>query len=96
MSVAPGTPFGSPSSSPDDEVITVRISVEAQHLEELLEALAGLSFPVNPRIDHRHLTSVVEFAAAPSRLTDVRRTVKCAGFDPRSVEVQQSPRVLPS
>ena len=33
--------------------IVARVLVEPRHLEELLEGLAGLDFPVNPELQHR-------------------------------------------
>ncbi|MEZ5353603.1 MAG: hypothetical protein R2762_13275 [Bryobacteraceae bacterium] len=36
----------------DGRLVTVRVSVEASLLEDLLEALAELDFPINPQIHH--------------------------------------------
>ena len=80
-------------------LISVSIAVDPRHLESLLEALAQVSFPVNPQIYHdaslvyryadRHEESqpvtLVEFPAYGSRLEEVRRAVAAYGFDPATV-----------
>jgi hypothetical protein len=42
------TPF-----SLEGDLVSLRISVEPRLLEDLLEALAQLDFPVNPQLYHR-------------------------------------------
>ena len=77
-------------------LICVSISVDPQHLESLLEALAQVPFPVNPQIYHdaavvyrfaddheeTEATTLVEFPAYESRLDEVRSAVAAFGFDP--------------
>ena len=68
----------------------------------MLEALAQVSFPINPQIYHdaaivyvypdrpprrREATTLVEFPAYAARLDEVRRAVESHGFDPASVHV---------
>ncbi|HTK76850.1 MAG TPA: hypothetical protein VL371_16405 [Gemmataceae bacterium] len=81
--------------------MSVSISVDARHLESLLEALAELNFPINPQIYHdaaliyrypdRHEetedTTLVEFPAYEAQLDHVRRALDAYGFDPRALHV---------
>ncbi|MBL8237206.1 MAG: hypothetical protein JNM66_07300 [Bryobacterales bacterium] len=59
------------ASREEGELLLVRLCVESRQLEEVLEALAGLPFPVNPDLRHSGLNSVVEFPAYESRLDSV-------------------------
>jgi hypothetical protein len=75
-------------------LLSIRISVEPRRLEELLDALAGMSFPVNPEIHHPlpgfpgiRQPTVVEFPAFENRLEEVRNALKLRGFDPASAQV---------
>ena len=69
-------------SSRDGELISVRAHVEARLLEDLLEALAEIPYPVNPEIYHLGGTggSVVEFPAYASWLEEIHRGLQRAGF----------------
>ena len=71
----------------EGELVSVRISVEPKVLEDVLEALAGLDFPVNPQLYHKPALVTVEFPAWSARLDDVRRVLREHGFSPGSVEV---------
>lgn len=75
-------------------LLSIRILVEPRLLEDLLEALAEVSFPVNPEIRHpaaapagRRLQTTVEFPAYESRLEEIRSTLSRHGFDPRAARV---------
>ena len=66
----------------DGELVAVRIKVEPRLLEEALEALAEVPFPINPGIHHQAGTaSIIEFPAYRSRLDEVRRSLRIHGFD---------------
>jgi len=71
----------------DGALVTVSIGVDPRHLESLLEALAQVSFPINPQIYHDTLTRV-EFPAYDTQLDEVRRALKAYGFDPQSVQIE--------
>ncbi len=74
--------------SPEGELVFLRISVEPRLLEELLEALAQLSFPVNPQLYHRPAQVVVEFPAYSERLGEVRSALaRCV--NPASLEIHR-------
>jgi hypothetical protein len=63
----------------EGELVVVSITVEPHQLEELLDALAHVPFPVNPQIYHQR--GVVEFPAYAQRVPDVRATLAAFGFD---------------
>jgi hypothetical protein len=100
MSVWPETvPAHAALLGNEGELISISIAVDPRHLESLLEALAQVSFPVNPQIYHdaclvyRYAdradesvpVTLVEFPAYGSRLDEVRHAVTSYGFDPASV-----------
>ena len=71
------------------ELLSLLISVEPKLLEELLEALAQLEFPVNPQLRHQPPQVTVEFPAYSSRLEEVRDALRSHGFDPASLETSR-------
>jgi len=66
-------------SSPDGELVSVKINVDPRYLEDLLECLAELDFPVNPQIVHGRPT-LVEFPAYEAKMASLRKTLQSAGF----------------
>ena len=62
------------------ELVRVRVSTDPRRLEELLDCLAGLSFPINPQIYHG-VPTIVEFPAFDSILPDVQSVLLTRGFD---------------
>jgi hypothetical protein len=74
----------------EGELISIRISIEPRLLEELLEALAEVDFPVNPQIYHAagpRSDTLVEFPAYASRLDEVRLVLLRRGFDTQALHV---------
>ncbi|HEU0120691.1 MAG TPA: hypothetical protein VFQ91_09215 [Bryobacteraceae bacterium] len=67
------------ASREEGALLLVRLRIESRQLEDLLETLADLPFPVNPELCHAGLVSVVEFPAFETRLALVREAV--APFD---------------
>jgi hypothetical protein len=90
MSVWQATPAPDPPlCGAGGELISVSISVEPSGLEDLLETLALLSFPVNPEIDHAaQPDTIVEFPAYAGDLDEVLRALENAGFDRSRVTVR--------
>lgn len=87
MSVWPSAVPGHPLlSGPHGELVQVRVSTDPRLLEELLECLAGVPFPINPSIIHGRPT-VVEFPAYEARLYAVRDALRTYGFDPTSISI---------
>ena len=84
------------------ELISVRITVEPHQLEDLLEALAGISFPVNPQLHHQAVivglnaggrreskaATLVEFPAYQNDLPEVRSKLEAAGFGPGCISTR--------
>lgn len=101
MSVWPDIAVESPLSGREGDLVSISIRVEARYLESMLEALAQVSFPINPQIYHdaamvyvypdghqeAEATTLVEFPAYAARLDEVRRAVESHGFDPATVHV---------
>ena len=71
----------------DGELVLVRVTVEPRLLEDLLEILAQLDFPVNPELQHRPGQVTVEFPAYLARTDEVRRALQVRGFGSSAVEV---------
>jgi hypothetical protein len=90
-------------SGREGALVSVSIAVDPRHLESLLEALAQLSFPINPQIYHdaaliyrypnrreeTESTTLVEFPAYEPHLSLVRDTLQAFGFDPSDLHVSE-------
>jgi len=94
MGVWPHT--ASALSSSEGALVSISISVDPRHLEDLLEALAQIEFPINPQIYHDAVvvrgdttspTTLVEFPAYGGRLEEVRRVLQSNGFDPEAAQI---------
>jgi len=70
----------------EGELVLLRVAVEPRLLEDLLETLAGLEFPVNPQLYHRPAHVTVEFPAYSARVEEVRQLLQRHGFSPASLE----------
>lgn len=64
------------ASREEGELLLARVRVSGRHLEDLLETLASLSFPVNPDLSHAGLESVVSFPVYAHRLPAVEEAVR--------------------
>jgi hypothetical protein len=71
----------------EGELVSLRIAVDPRHLEDLLEALALLDFPVNPQLYHQPGQVTVEFPAYSARVQEVRAAIRNLGFSPEILEV---------
>jgi hypothetical protein len=71
----------------EGELVSLRIRVEPRLLEDLLEALSSLDFPVNPQLYHRPAQVTVEFPAYSAQVEHVREALRGNGFNPQSLEV---------
>lgn len=91
MSVWPAPATEPPSLyGTEGELVSLLVSVDPRHLEELLETLAQLEFPVNPRITHNHSRVTVGFPAYSGRVDEVRKLLDRSGFDTACLEVAQA------
>ncbi len=87
MSVWPDSLPGCPLlTGREGELVQVRIDTDPRLLEDLLECLSSVPFPINPQIYHGRPT-IVEFPAYAQHLKDVRDGLRAFGFDPASVRV---------
>lgn len=99
MSSSPAFASNNPLSSTEGALVSVSIRVEPRDLEDLLEALARVDFPINPQIyheaeivsrdsqgfEHPELTTLVEFPAYFGRVDGVYAALESEGFDRESV-----------
>ena len=99
MSVWPNNSVAPSLQSSEGALISVSVSVEPRLLEDLLEALAQIEFPINPQIYHdaalRYVyadgreevapTTLVDFPAYADRLPEIRRMLQLYGFAPDSL-----------
>jgi hypothetical protein len=81
-------PFTPVLASSEGELVAVRISVEPRLLEDTLEALAQVPFPINPEICHGWPT-IVEFPAYRSRLAELRAVLQRNGIPAQTVDVSR-------
>ena len=69
------------------ELISLRITAEPKLLEDLLETLSSVDFPVNPQLYHRHAEVAVEFPAYSDQVQEVREALRRDGFDTAALKV---------
>jgi hypothetical protein len=85
MSVRPqDAPVPACLTGSEGDLVSVRICEEPRLLEKLLDALASVSFPVNPQIYHQAAVgpvTIVEFPAFSNQLTEVRLALSASGLD---------------
>ena len=88
-------------SGREGALVSVSIGVDPRHLEDLLEALAQISFPINPQIYHdaevvyrypdereeSEVVTLVEFPAYSAQLDEVEHVLEARGFDQSDIEV---------
>ncbi len=75
-------------SGREGSLVSIRISTDHRHVEDLLEALALASFPVNPQLYHRPSNVTVEFPAWSRQIDEVRQLLAAHHFDPAAVRVR--------
>ena len=81
-------PIGIPLlTGAEGELVQVRVSAEPRALEELLDCLASVPFPINPQIYHG-VPTVVEFPAWENKLHFVRDALRAYGFDAESLQTR--------
>jgi len=85
----------------EGELVSVSVTVEPRDLEDLLEALAALDFPINPQIYHdaavvyvdrgggqrEEPATIVEFPAYAGGLPKIRSVLEASGFGSQAVSV---------
>ncbi len=73
----------------EGELISLCIATEPRDLENLLDVLASLDFPVNPQLYHRPAEVLVEFPAYSNQVGHVRDELLRHGFDGGSVQLSR-------
>lgn len=73
-------------SSSQGELVLVRVTIEPRLLEDLLDRLSGLSFPINPQLFHGVPTRV-EFPAYSGYLPEVQEALQSFGSDEPPLQV---------
>jgi hypothetical protein len=73
----------------EGELISLAIATEPKLLENLLEALASLDFPVNPQLYHRPAEVLVEFPAYSTQVEQVRDALLKQGFDASGIQMSR-------
>ena len=73
----------------DGELISISIATDPKQLEDLLEALAGLDFPVNPQLYHRPSEVTVEFPAYSTQVESVRDALALEGLGAGEIQVSR-------
>ena len=85
----------------DGELVSVSVTVAPLDLEDLLESLAALDFPINPQIYHDAAVvyvahegtervepaTIVEFPAYAGRLAKIRGVLEASGFSGAAISV---------
>jgi hypothetical protein len=74
-------------SGAQGELVTLTYAVDHRHLEDLLEALASISFPVNPQLYHQPASVSVEFPAYSNSVPEVRAALVRFGFPPDDLKI---------
>ena len=88
--------------SNDGELVSVHVSIDPRLLEQLLETLANLSFPINPQIYHQagvgyvhadgredlEPATRVEFPAFSNHLDQVRAALESAGLPTSGFQIR--------
>jgi hypothetical protein len=83
------------------ELVSVSVTVEPRDLEDFLEALAALDFPINPQIYHdaavvyvdrgggqrEEPATIVEFPAYAGGLPKIRSVLEASGFGSQAISV---------
>lgn len=73
----------------EGELICLSIATEPKLLEDLLETLATLDFPVNPQLYHRPSEVTVEFPAYSNQVDSVRDALAAQGFAAGAIQVSR-------
>lgn len=73
----------------EGNLVFVRVRAHERLLEDVLEALACASFPINPEIRHGHPYTTVEFPAYDTNVAEVRHLMQSAGIRDAEVELTE-------
>jgi hypothetical protein len=85
----------------EGELVSISVTVESRDLEDLLEALAALDFPINPQIYHDAAVvyvdhdggqrvepaTMVDFPAYAEHLPKIRSVLESTGFGSNTISI---------
>ncbi len=74
------------------ELVMLRVVVTASQLEDVLETLAELPFPVNPDLRHQGMATAIEFPAYSGQLDAVRSALAAHDLDLESINMLEAIR----
>ncbi len=72
----------------EGELLCATVRVHPRDLEDLLDALARIPFPVNPEIHHGGPLTAVDFPLFSGRLPEVEAVLRASGFDRAALDVR--------
>jgi hypothetical protein len=73
----------------EGELVSLTVATDPKLLEDLLDALASLDFPVNPQLYHRTTEVLVEFPAYMNQVQHVRDALSRQGFDGDGIQISR-------
>jgi hypothetical protein len=82
------SPVSGPIRGSEGDLVSVRILTSPRRLEDVLDALTTIDFPVNPQIYHRASRVVVEFPAYTCQIDCLRRIVSAKGFEAEAIRIR--------
>jgi hypothetical protein len=74
--------------SPQGDLVFVRVHVDPRSLEDALEALCDLDFPINPEIRHGYPDTVIEFPAYDALIPEIEGLLRRSGIE--GIDVEQA------
>lgn len=64
----------------DGDLVDVKVTIPSRSLEDLLDTLARLDFPINPEIRHGFPDTLVEFPAYDTHVGAIEQVVRATGI----------------
>jgi hypothetical protein len=75
-------------------LVDVKVNVPSRSLEDLLDALARLDFPINPEIRHGYPDTTVEFPAYDTNVSAIEMVLRAAGIIGVRIELANMLRAI--
>lgn len=80
--------LATPLAGAEGELLRATLRVHPRDLEDLLDTLARMPFPVNPEIHHGAPDTAVEFPLFSGRLEEVQAILGRCGFARTALELR--------
>ena len=78
----------------EGDLVHVKVNVPSRCLEDLLDALARLHFPINPEIRHGYPDTTVEFPAYDTHVGAIEKVLRAAGIVGARLELANMLRAI--